>query len=612
VSSRHRRGLDDLSAEAWDLPEENLAWVHNFRLPVGCTARYLAVQVTYQKQFICSDEMAVVKGPASLPAFAPSADRKVTLVTSGVAFFSHHAKHPICATMPLRTKIARLDARAGNPPAADCNLVLDLPETVRFVTEGYTPEKVAHDGRAFQRYTIPCKLGKLPDFYLQSLLPAGKTDVLYMHGDSGNGLENERRITWESIAIPPARQPKRLHVSLAWSYSEHLHATWPNYLENWKKFGFNCVACFPRYWQEADVAKNQAVLDAARKAGFAVIVNESPAGALTKDRRQPETKSQLHDGPSPNVCPSYRGQYYQKEHASFAQHAVWCRPDYIYFDIEAYWHGAREAPRCERCKQRFAQGQFKDWDAFCAAMGKEIHQDMKAAIDKALAENGLKLKITYGSYRTQPATKLNDGIFNWEDLYPDLLQVAMPSLYVAGNAMAVANSISVNRALMKTNDLIPWLSTGTYGEYDPVRTRDMILEALANGARGITYYYYGNFDPLHFKYHAEAVDLVAPIEDIFVDGAPLTGLAADDDKVKVCGMALGDELAVLVSAYAGVKPGAKVKLTVPVKARSQVWDLHSRTKVAELAPGQPLELVLSGLGARMFYVGNKYATAVAR
>lgn len=69
VASRHKRGLDDLSDDAWDLPEEKLAWVQNFRLPVGLKARYVALQIAHQKQFAVSDEMAVVKGRRHTAAF---------------------------------------------------------------------------------------------------------------------------------------------------------------------------------------------------------------------------------------------------------------------------------------------------------------------------------------------------------------------------------------------------------------------------------------------------------------------------------------------------------------------------------------------------------------
>ncbi|HJN14040.1 MAG TPA: hypothetical protein QGH10_01045, partial [Armatimonadota bacterium] len=612
VSARHRRGLDDLSPEAWDLPEEKLAWVHNFALPVGVKARYLAVQLSHQKQFFCTDEVAVVKGADDLPLFSPSPEKRVVLVTDGVAFSSHHPRHPI-ATQPLRTKIAALDARSGAGYGEAATLVLDLPETVRFVTEKHAEsEEVTHDGRAFNRHRIPYDRGKLADFYLQSLLPPGETDTLYMYGDSGNGLENERVTEWESIQIPAIIPPKRLHVSLAWSYAEFLYETWPNYLEAMQGFGFNCVACFPRYWKEEDVPKYQEIFDEAREMGMQIIVNESPAGALAADRDEPEVHSQLPDGPSGHACPSYRGQYYQVEHASFGQHAAWCRPDYIFYDIEAYWNGCVEAKRCSRCQQRFAEGGFDDYDEFCAALGREIHVSMNEVTEKAVADAGIEQSITYGSYRTEPETALNDGLFRFSDLYPDLLQLAMPSLYVAGNQMAVASNISANRAQMDTNDTIPWLSTGTYGEYDPVRTRDMILEALANGARGITYYSYGDFDPLHFKYHAEAVGIVTPIEDIFVDGTPLSDLEADNDQVKLCGIGLDGEIAVLLSNYRGLEPGTEVTISVSGEKGVPVWDLHSRRKIGKVRADGTFRTAIDDINARLFYVGSKHVEALAR
>ena len=33
-----------------------------------------------------------------------------------------------------------------------------------------------------------------------------------------------------------------------------------------------------------------------------------------------------------------------------------------------------------------------------------------------------------------------------------------------------------------TASFVPWLTTGCYGDFDPVHTRDMILEAFANVA----------------------------------------------------------------------------------------------------------------------------------
>ena len=613
VSARHKRGLDDLSAEAWDLPEVKVAWVHNFVLPVKVKARYLAVQVTAQKQFISSDEIAAVQGAADLPSFRPDPQRRVEIITEGVAFVPPVGRLPVCHNLPLRAKLMDLDARAGKAYTGPCKLILDVPETLKFVTAGYTPGTAEHDGRKFARYTINCNRGKIEDFYLQSLLPDGKTDVLYTYGDSGAGPENERVVTWYALDIPQARLPKRLNVTLAWIGSEGMSKTWPDYFAAIKWLGFRGVGFFPRYWKEADVAANAAIADEARAHGLLVVQNESPSSAIGSDRNQPEVKSQFANGEVGSFCPSYRGQYYQKEQASFAQHAVWLKPDLLYYDIEAFWGGAvQEAQRCTRCQERFKQGGFTDWDEFRAVMGQEMHADMKAAMDKALAAAGLQQQITHGSYRTDAITPLNDGLFRFSNLYPGLLQMAMPSLYVAGNAQAVADNISRNRAAMTTNDIVPWFSTGTYGEYEPSKTRDMILEAFANGANGVTYYWYGNFDAAHLKYHAEAIDLVAPIEDLFMDGKPLTGLKSGNDRIKVCGMGVGNEQAVLVSNYRGVPAGTAVAVTIPVTQRAPVWDMDSGKKIAEFTPGKPLALRLGARATQLLYIGSKYAAAVPR
>jgi len=47
-----------------------------------------------------------------------------------------------------------------------------------------------------------------------------------------------------------------------------------------KHLGFKLRGQFPALLAPTDVAKNQPIFDAARQAGFQVIVNESPAGSL--------------------------------------------------------------------------------------------------------------------------------------------------------------------------------------------------------------------------------------------------------------------------------------------------------------------------------------------
>jgi hypothetical protein len=187
----------------------------------------------------------------------------------------------------------------------------------------------------------------------------------------------------------------------------------------------------------------------------------------------------------------------------------------------------------------------------------------------------------------------------------------MPSLYVAGNQMAVANNIAANRANMDANDIIPWLSPGTYGQYDPPNTRDMILEAFANGARGITYYAYRDFDPLHFKYHAEAIDIVAPVEDIIADGEPIEHLIPLDMNVKFCGVRLGSEAVILVSNYQGTGAGSQVSLKMLDGVKGELWDLHAKKKLYDVEENMPISVWVGDIKAHMYYIGTKYVDAIA-
>jgi hypothetical protein len=53
-----------------------------------------------------------------------------------------------------------------------------------------------------------------------------------------------------------------------------------------------------------------------------------------------------------------------------------------------------------------------------------------------------------------------------------------------------------------------------------------------------------------------------------------------------------------------------VKITPPIQARAQVWDLHTREKLCEINPGEMFQFTLGKTTSHLFYVGNKYASAI--
>lgn len=90
-----------------------------------------------------------------------------------------------------------------------------------------------------------------------------------------------------------------------------------------------------------------------------------------------------------------------------------------------------------------------------------------------------------------------------------------------GRAQLVADRIRFDYDAMQSRQIIPWLSAGTYGEYDPPMTEPMVLESILNGARGVTYYKFDDFDPMDFYYHSKALASLAPFETLLQAGKPV-------------------------------------------------------------------------------------------
>jgi hypothetical protein len=144
----------------------------------------------------------------------------------------------------------------------------------------------------------------------------------------------------------------------------------------------------------------------------------------------------------------------------------------------------------------------------------------------------------------------------------------MPSLYVQGRPLLVANRIRHDYDTMQSRQIIPWLTTGTYGEYEPKLTEPMVLEALLNGARGVTYYKFEDFDPLDFYYHSKALAELAPYQKLLQEGKPIA-YKGDNPDLHYTAFASANEALVLVGNY---NNSSKTQANLPslVKSASKV------------------------------------------
>jgi hypothetical protein len=77
-------------------------------------------------------------------------------------------------------------------------------------------------------------------------------------------------------------------------------------------------------------------------------------------------------------------------------------------------------------------------------------------------------------------------------------------------------------------------------------------------------------------------------------------------------MGLGSDLVVLVSSYGGPAPGTKVTVQTSAKGRLPVWDLHSGQRLGKTDRRGAFTVALDEAAAHLYYLGETYASAVAR
>lgn len=95
------------------------------------------------------------------------------------------------------------------------------------------------------------------------------------------------------------------------------------------------------------------------------------------------------------------------------------------------------------------------------------------------------------------------------------------------------------------------------------------------------------------------------------DGTPLTNFKCSHEKLKVCGMGLNGEQAVLVSNYQGVPRGTSVTIQSSAASGTPVWDLHTNRQVGTTQPDGSFNVVLDEFAAHLYYLGKKHASAIS-
>jgi len=158
-------------------------------------------------------------------------------------------------------------------------------------------------------------------------------------------------------------------------------------------------------------------------------------------------------------------------------------------------------------------------------------------------------------------------------------------------------------------------NTGPTGQPD-IFTRYDILEAIGGGAKGFSVCKWIGCTGLDFKYIAETINMLLPVEDIIMDGAPVVlEVSGLPEHTSVRFIKKGEEGLLLVSNYCG--PGMRalypheqgynedavtVEIPVPIP-QAKVIDLDSGKTVPS---GERCKVTLKKVRCKMFYVGNRW------
>ena len=576
------------------IPEEG----QSFMAPLVCRenvqARYIAIRMS-APQGLFTDQISILKADNSVPLKTLETFPEVQIYPDGAqVFFDGLAITPRYSPFTVTTNIttpnwlvvqdnSRLDLSKDK-----AEFRVELPSGLHILKQSMPAfKKIASDQPDINTYL----------FSYDGKNRNGSIGPIWIEREDGVNIPDNAKIVLTGILngkdshtvtypinlveIPEVPKIDGLDISLAWMVEAYQHQ-WPHYLRDFRKMGFGGVATFPRAYARDEkgnwnthTQKSLAFLQQAREVGYGVVYNESPfhimwnaiqddikAGKLDEAEAE-QLFTQVDGKRGKNINILYRGKYFQDEIKRVATAAAQVQPDLVFLDIElwgAHVNASRKDPRVIAVWEKSG----KSWEDFATDNGTEVLRTLVTAIRQAVPEK----KLLIGLYGSDPKNVIYTNYFEWKKLYPEIIDIAQPSLYIQGRAQVVADRVRYDYDTMQTRQIIPWLSAGTYGEFNPKLMEPMVLETILNGARGLTYYWFGDFDPMDFYYHSKALAELAPHQKLLQHGKPID-YKGDNPDLHYTAFASDNEALVLIENYNNASDG-NVKLSLPISSTTKV------------------------------------------
>jgi len=479
-------------------------------------------------------------------------------------------------------------------PAFD--FVLLLPEGVEFVdcvpkgSRNYHKARridvgrEVRDGVTYQRVVItsdralgPSRLEKLRFFngYLGALRAtprlAGEKHRLFYYLQAPGEREREHALDLVVLPAPEGRQPREIPVGVSLWTIAATDPFWRGLMETYRRCGINSVES-GKMGAEPDAAR------VAREHGMRPwmllwwswwneeYLKQHPDAAVVKRDGRRDAKMVC-----PEVVADPRSDAITAPLAGYVDAAKAGACEVIWWDLEG--PGAFEVCFCARCLERFrrengiAAGEeltplviqtryASQWTAFACAQSARI----AARIRQHAREKNAPLRLAVYSGVQNEHTR-RDYRVDWTTLAPHL-DIATPSFYsfgAGGLADQFTRGIRETVKGIKEVHEIPVFATLTTGYEGSSLTRDaratrmQILKAIAHGADGVYFWWWGTNDGRHYRAIADASRVIAELEPFFLKGTNDDGLVTVEPSAGASHACwrLGNEVAVLLFNHRG-------------------------------------------------------------
>jgi hypothetical protein len=589
---------------------EGKAWVHRFRFRnLRTRARFVGLRM-YMTGLTVADELYIFRGDHD----PQTCDLEALLATDfsikSPQMYFH--KPYLCFTTNVNTPNPIGLIMPPKARTQDVTVTMDLPRGTWLIGGGLGGTQVSDtkgeqvDGGTFTRYRFAAKAEKSTNHWGRIFIGGNWRDkqtgqLRYTVKSASEETTPIISVPLRAIQVQPTPQPKKIVAGFGW-YSLPGVKSWPHGLDSLRKLGINTVSSFV-HWMKDDDEQLWNFWDQCAKRGFRRLNIDS---TFHRIRKADEIYCQFEDGThGSKLCPSYRGQYYQREVRRVADQCARAKPDYLFCDIEIWgWRGPVDAQKCTRCKTDFKASGLDTWEQWKLQKGYEMWTDVVKSVREAVKEaDGPEIEFGVYDWRAGKAYQ-----FTWpfDRLYPEYLQSSQVSTYTPlypYHISLIGDECREDRSNLPKADVIPWITPGNAGTFSGERFRYALLECFANGARGVNFWSNRVWDAELMAAYARVIRDIEPVEDLIISGKLLEG-AEVKNPGRISGVVSGNEMLILVADYLRAGP-TELNIKLPVKSRCIVTDLDTQEEVGNISDDEWLTIPLQTERVRLLHIRPK-------